>query len=222
MPTVEGTTTGAVMANSTNSAAVKPPSTPAATTDAAQVVVISPNNTVGISASNTHIGEIGTALATPSSTFTRPANVTAYAAGQLVANNTVAASVTPLSWAAARVAAGSFTLRRARITKSSTGVAAASFRLHLYDTSPTLTNGDGAAWLTTLSGYLGSVDLDMSGANGRVFSDAAGVIGAPNVGVEVDVKLAAGQTVYGLLEARAAYTPVASESFTAILELIQN
>lgn len=173
-------------------------------------------------AGENHLGEVGGVLATPSANFTRPADTTAYALGDLVANSTTAGSVTPLSWTAARVAAGSFLVRRARAKKSGTSVTNASFRLHLYSASPTCTNGDNGAWLTTVSGYLASIDLDMSSSNGRVFSDAAAVNGTPNVGSDLGVKLASGQTMYGLLECRAAYTPGNAEVFTVELELLQN
>lgn len=162
-------------------------------------------------------------VAEPSANFTRPPDTNPYALGDLVANNTTAGSVAPLSWTAARVATGSFSIRRARLKKSTNTTTNASFRLHLYSTSPTSAAGDNAAYSTTHSGYLGAVDLDASGANGRVFSDpAASVIGVPNVGAEINVKLASGQTIYGLLEARAAYAPGSAEVFTVNLEIMQN
>src|SRR4051812_8128931 len=74
--------------------------------------------TGALPAGEAHVGEIGGAVATPSASFTRPADVTPYASGDLVADNTTAGSVTPLSWTAARVAAGSFLVRRARLRKS--------------------------------------------------------------------------------------------------------
>jgi hypothetical protein len=166
------------------------------------------------------------ATVAPSASFTRPADTTAYAAGDLVANSTVAASVVPLSWTAARVPAGSGMVRRARLKKSGTAVANASFRLHLYGADPSaasgITNGDNGAWLTKESGYLGSFDCDMSGATGRAFSDSAEVLGVPAVGTEVNFSLASGQAVYGLLEARAAYAPASAEVFTCVLEILQN
>lgn len=158
----------------------------------------------------------------PSSNFTRPNNTTAYASGQLIANSVTAGSVTPLSWTAARVAAGSGFVRRARLVKSGTTITNATFRLHLYGASPTVANGDGAAWSTNRSSYIGSVDLDMTASTGRVFTDSAEVIGIPAVGNEINFTLTSGQTIYGLLEARAAYTPVAQEVFTVELEIVQN
>lgn len=161
-------------------------------------------------------------VAVPTSNFSRPADTTAYTSGDLVANSTTAGSVVPLSWAVARYATGSGQVRRARLKKTTNTTTAATFRLHLYATSPTCTNGDNGAWLTTQSGYLGSIDLDISGANGRVFSDpAAEVVGTPAVGTEVGFDVASGTTIYGLLEARGAYTPGSSETFTVELEVVQ-
>ena len=154
-----------------------------------------------------------------SSTFTRPADTTAYASGDLVANSTTAGSVTPMSFAIARVAAGTGMIRRCRLSKTGTSITNASFRLHLYTVSPTVTNGDNGVWLSTQSAtYMGS--LDMSSA--KAFSDGAGTTGTPSDGSEINFALPSGQTVYGLLEARGAYTPASAESFTVELEVLQN
>lgn len=161
-------------------------------------------------------------MAVPSANFTRPNDTTPYTSGDLVANNTTGGSVTPLSWGTAgRVSALGGSVMRARLKKSGTTVTNAAFRLHLYKSSPTCTNGDNGAWLTTQSDYLGSIDLDMSGANGRVFSDAAEVVAAPTHGTEIGFVPAA-TTIYGLLAATAAYTPAAEEVFTVELEIKQN
>lgn len=173
-------------------------------------------------ASETHLGEVGGKIVNASANFTRPADTTAYAANDLVANSVTAGSVVPLSFTATRIATGSGKIRRAKLKKSGTTVTAASFRLHLYASSPTIANGDNATWSTTHSGYLGSFSLDMSGAAGRVFSDSAAVIAAPDHGAEIDFKLASGSTIFGLLAAVGAYTPASAEVFTAELEIEQN
>ncbi len=176
-----------------------------------------------LAAGEAHLGEVGGRSAVVSYNFNRPANTTPYASGGLVANSTTAASVTPLSWnAAARVAAGTGMVRRARLKTSSTSVANASFRLHLYATDPSaatgITNGDNGAWLTKHAGWMGSFDITVD----KVFSDAAAGIGLPTVGSEHNFALASGQTIWGLLEARAAYTPTSAETFTVELEILQN
>lgn len=163
----------------------------------------------------------GGVFADNGATFSRPNDTTAYAVGDLVANSVTAGSVVPMSFTVTRVAAGAAMIRRVRFKKSGTTITNAQFRLHLYKVSPTPSNGDNGAWLTTESTYLGSVDFDLTGGNARVFTDAAKVIGVPAVGSEIIFALTSGQVIYGLIEARAAYTPAANETFTVVLELAQ-
>lgn len=166
-------------------------------------------------------GQVGGFTLNPSANFTRPSDTNVYASGDLVANSTTAASVTPLSWTIGRVAAGSFSIRKARLKKSGTSTTNAAFRLHLYTSSPsTITNGDNGAWSTSHSGYVGSIDF--SSSNALAFTDAAGTNGTPVVGTDINIKLASGQTLYGLLEASAAYTPANAEVFTIELEAFQD
>lgn len=156
-------------------------------------------------------------------TFSRPANATPYASGLLVANSTAAGSVVAMAIAVGRVAGGTGMIRRVRIKKSGTGITNASFRLHLYKTDPALstgiTNGDGGVWLTKEATYLGAFDVTID----KVFSDASKGIGLPLIGTEINFDCSAGsQVIYGLLEARGAYTPGSGETFTVALEVLQN
>lgn len=152
-------------------------------------------------------------------TFTRPANVAAYASGQLVANNTVAGSVVPMTFNVSRSKDGSFFLRRAKVKKSTNTTTNASFRVHLYETLPTVTNGDGGAWLSSEAGYLGFVDVTID----KAFSDpAASGHGIPvyNAGpAQIQLHLKNTNTIFGLLEARGAYTPGNAEVFTVTIEI---
>lgn len=161
---------------------------------------------------------VGGKIVAPSSNFTRPADTTAYASGDLVANSTTAGSVTPLSWVIARSDTGSVFIRRFKLSKTNTTITSASFRLHLYTASPTVTNGDNGAWLSTESGYLGSLDITVD----KVFSASSAGYGVPQNGYEINAALASGLTIYGLLEARAAYTPANAEVLTVSLEAWQN
>lgn len=171
-------------------------------------------------AGENHIGTVGGHIAlVTASVMTRPSDTTAYASGDLVANSTTAGSVTPLQFTVARIAAGSGMIRRCRIRKSGTGVTNASFRLHLYSASPTPANGDNGVWSTDqAANYLGALDVTVD----RAFTDGAAGNGVPVTGSEINFKLASGQAVYGLLEARAAYTPSSAETFTVSLEVLQN
>jgi hypothetical protein len=147
--------------------------------------------------------------------FARPADTTAYASGDLVANSTTAGSVTPLEFRVGRDVRRGVTVLRARIKKSGTSVASAAFRLHLYRRSPTVTNGDNGAWLTDKAAdYLGAIDVtDM-----KAFSDGAMGIGQPEVGSTISALPQVNNTLYGLLEARAGYTPASAETFDITLE----
>lgn len=163
------------------------------------------------------IGAMGRRVVAIEATFVRPADTTAYASGDLVANSTTAGSVTALSLGVARVAAGSFSITRVRLRKSSTGVTNASFRIHFYTAAPTATNGDNGAWLTTgAAGYRGSLDVVMD----RAFSDGAAGLTAPPT--ELDIRLASGTAIFALIEARAAYTPASGETFGLMVEAVQD
>lgn len=152
----------------------------------------------------------------PSANFTRPADTTAYASGDLVANSTTAGSVVPLSWTVARSLGLGGMIRRARLRKSGTGTTNATFRLHLYSASPTAANGDNGSWSTDqAAAYVGSMDVVVD----KAFTDGAAGNGSPNVGGEINFQH---QTLYGLLEARGAYTPASAEVFTVDLEILAN
>jgi len=150
--------------------------------------------------------------------FTRPADVNAYASGDLIANSTTAGSVAAMTFADTQTVAGaSGAIRRCRLVKSGTVVTNASFRLHLYQTLPTVSNGDNGVWLTDqAAGYCGSFDITVD----KAFSDGAQGIGVINQGAEINYHQNSG-VLYGLLEARAAYTPISGETFTARIEVIQ-
>jgi hypothetical protein len=151
----------------------------------------------------------------PSATFTRPNDTTQYAIGDLVANNTTAGSVTPMSLTLGNsFGTGQFRLTRVRLAKSSVGVTAATFRVHLFSASPTSAAGDNAAFSTTISGWLGAIDVPAMTA----FSDGAVAVGAATAGSELLVKLASGATVFALLAALGTYTPTAQETFTLTIE----
>lgn len=163
-------------------------------------------------------------ISSPSANFTRPADTTAYASGDLVANSTTAGSVTPLSWTLQYSNINApITIKRAKIVTDATAVTNMTFRLHLYDASPVPANGDNGAYSTTkAANYLGYVDCDGSTNPGSKFSDGAVAIGAMASGAEANVRPASGTTIYGLLEAKAAYTPASAEVFTVTLDLIEH
>lgn len=173
--------------------------------DQSNVPVISNNSEVRIDAS-----------------FTRPADTTAYAAGDLVANSTTAGSVVPLSFAnAIRTAGDCVRIERVRVKKTSTTLTNASFRVHLYEASPTPTVGDNGVFNTSgalasnnVLNYAGSFAVTMAWSG----SDGAIGVGVPMTGPGATASPTSGTTLYALLEVTAAYTPASAETFTVTLE----
>lgn len=157
-----------------------------------------------------------------SDSFTRPADTTAYAIGDLVANSTTAGSVTKLTFAnVVRQQGGGGMLRRARLRKSGVATSNAVFRLHLWSASPaTVTNGDNGAFsISGSADYLGAIDITID----QAFTDGAVGYGIPRVGGEINLDIpSTGTTIYGLLEARAAYTPTSAEVFAVEVEIVQD
>lgn len=150
-----------------------------------------------------------------STNFTRPSDTTAYTSGDLVANSTTAGSVTPMTF---NIGYGqAFKIYQARIKFNSATVTNGKFLIHLYGSSPTCTNGDNGAWLTTESSYLGNIAIDNTL---QTFSDNSKGIGTyVNTAVEVPLIAIGDQNwkFYGLLAATAAYTPTSAEIFTVSL-----
>jgi hypothetical protein len=152
-----------------------------------------------------------------SASFVRPNDTTAYAAGDLMANATAAGAVVPLRIDLGNLVAtghGITRITRARLAKSGTSPTNASFRIHLYEAAPTPQNGDNGAWSTdSAASWLGSIDVTSMLA----FTDGCTGTGSATAGSEMFLRLASG-SIFALIEAKAAYTPAANETFTLTLE----
>ncbi len=172
-----------------------------------------------LAASEAHIGLVTGSTAIVSANFTRPADTSVYAIGDLIANSTTAGSVVPMSFDIARINDGPLSIRAARIEKTGTSITNAAARVHLYRTSPTVTNGDNGVWLSTKSGYLGALDVVID----KAFSDGAKGRGVPTTGAEIIALPTSGaKTIFGLLEARNTYTPGNAEVWTVELEAFRD
>lgn len=196
---------------------------PTANTLLARLKTIGDAAVAATPAGETHIGEVGGRIVNISANFTRPADTTAYASGDLVANSVTAGSVVPMTFTnAARIAAGNFCVLRARVSKTTTGVTNAAFRVHLFTTSPTNpTNGDNGAFVPSqIASYLGYFDITAMVAGTAGAAGQGGL--AAGFGNSLAVALGSGRDIYGLLEARGAYTPGSAEVFTTTLEIGQN
>lgn len=139
--------------------------------------------------------------------FSRPANTTAYADTDLVANNATAGSVVPLTFNTGR---GGIRIKGAHITKTDeTDVTNADFSLHLFGSSPTVANGDNGTLSYDYSDKFGDIDFGTMVA-------ATDVAWAISTGLDLNFYTAGGN-IYGLIEANGAYGPASGETFSVTL-----
>lgn len=173
-------------------------------------------------AGEAHIGEVGGRTAIVGASFTTTATTTALADGQLLANSATAGSVTPLDFATVcRVNQGTGMIRRARVKIADTGLAGKILVLKLYRDSPTVTNGDHGAWLSSESNFIGQIPVTLD----QHFSDPFEKgVGAPAVGSEINFDCASASThLYGLLvSSGASGTLQGSKVVTVVLEVLEN
>lgn len=179
-----------------------------------------------LAASEAHVGRVGGESAVVVGSVTRPADTIAYAAGDLIANSTTAASVAAIALAAARINGGTGLVRRIRLSTNRTGLAGTElFRVHLFRNDPALgsgiANGDNGAF--SVNGiaaiHLGHADVVLD----RVFRDGAKGIATPAVGSDILFDAGAATTgIFALIEARGAYTPASGETFTVALEVLRD
>lgn len=157
------------------------------------------------------------AIHTPYSSFVRPANTTAYTSGDIVADNTTAASITPLSWGVGAVG-GSGIIRAVRLFKSATSATAASFRVHLFLASPgTPTNGDNGAYgVASVTDHLDTVAIDLSSG---AFAGGTTGLNKRSAATAIAFRLGINDKLYGLIDAQGAYTPASGETFRVTLEI---
>jgi len=136
-------------------------------------------------------------------TFNRPADTTAYAANDAVANNTAAGSVTPLSFTMTR---SNGRILRARLRKTDQTVATPTIRMFFFDASPTPGAGDNAAFTAPLADAIGYVDF------GITFAGSDDALSWTNIDIPYTVG-----TVYGLLQTLSSFTPANGETFNVDL-----
>jgi hypothetical protein len=158
------------------------------------------------------------AITNPTSTLTRPANTTAYAANQLIASSTTAASVVVPSFAIAISAGGAINARLRLRTNAMSGWGGVNLSINLWSAAPTYTNGDGgayapatgsAAWLANF--LIPSLQQVGDGAIG------SGSLTSAN---EMAIKLGSGTLIFWDLQILSAATPVSGQTFTLTAEVL--
>jgi hypothetical protein len=172
--------------------------------------------------------KISTSVATE---LTRTSDGNVYAIGDQIASTITAGSVTPLQFTVARAVGGTGRIIGSRLAVSS-ATAFGAIRLHLFNTTPFAAGsfqGDNAAMALTYAAfktgsagtnpnYIGFIDYT---------SFTAHTTSAVSVGVANQTELAffcaaASQVIFGLLEARAAFTPASAETFNVALDIVQD
>lgn len=154
--------------------------------------------------------------------MTRPNDSTQYAAGDLVANNTSAASVTNRIFTFQRFR-GPLRIRKWLLEKTDNDVTSAAFLLHLFSSAPTYTSaGDNGAFATvgvTATGtYIGTMTIAaMYGSSTFAHGQGVPVVG-DYVTWEPAWDSANVASLYGAIVANGTYTPTANGTFLNSLE----
>lgn len=154
----------------------------------------------------------------------RPANTTAYSAGDAVSNNATAASVTPISFAASDVSNAPLLLTHVELLSSDSGPAAAgaTFEVWLFNSDPTANagvgGGDNAAFSQKQAGFVGRMQGTFIAA-----SDGSMAICTPVEGSFIPTTPSSGgTTIYALLKTLTAFTPSANgTTFATTLKGVQ-
>jgi hypothetical protein len=155
---------------------------------------------------------------------TRPADTTAYASGDLVANSVTAGSVTPITFAnSVRGTGYRAKINGATLKTSNATITNGRFYLHLFTAAPTVTNGDNGVLniASNLAAYLGFIDITLSLSGTGQGGMGYGYPLSQTPGGSIYFISSNSLSLFGLLEARAAYTPASAETFNTALILEQ-
>ena len=173
-------------------------------------------------ATEAHLGEVGGKLVRVTGTFTRPADTTAYAAGDVVSNNATTTTLISLA-SAARVNQGSGYIVGCRVATNKKSVTP-RIRVHLWNASNPTVSADNAAHKSVyadIAKRIGAIDLaamatSADTTNSDMSSASDWTIRVPFVAA------AATTTIYAFLETLDAFTPASGDSWTLELMIDQN
>jgi hypothetical protein len=156
-------------------------------------------------------------IRTITSEFTRPSDTNAYTAGDSVTDSTSAPTVRTFA-SAFRSLVPKGRVLSALLIKSDKSVSNATFRLHLFNATVTPTNDNSALSIlyTDRAKYIGHIAFTCKQTQGS--GDAAFAVGCvadSTNNQRIDLPfVGANNTLYGVLEATGAYTPVSAEKFS--------
>ena len=172
-------------------------------------------------------------------TLTRPANTDAYAIADIIANSATGSAVVPIEFKVAKTKGGAgFVIGAQCLTNSATAFGA--IRLHLFNRPPFVAAGypaDNAALALTYAAMrVGSFDQNIDGDNvyPHAIPNKLPVIDFTTFQAHTSSAIAIGQCdqtelafncapdsqlIYGLLEARAVFTPASEQTFVPMLHV---
>lgn len=154
-------------------------------------------------------------------TLTRPANTTAYAAGDSISNNATAGSVTALSATVSDVNDDPIFVSDILIASSDTGLAGKKLRANLFNSDPTaatgVVGGDNAAYSNKRAGYIGTFVGTMEtgfsdGSVGRLVPSFRDANYTPAGGFVVTKPTTGARTLFIQFVAEEAFTPSANST----------
>ncbi len=146
-----------------------------------------------------------------SATLSPATSAASYASGDLIANAASADAVTPFAFTVPDNGSA-LRIERVRLKKNLTQTANASYRVHFFTASPTVSNGDNGVLAAPKASWVGCADITAN------ISLSDGVVGT---GVSPDaapILTDASATLYALLEARGAYSASAVETYQLTIE----
>jgi hypothetical protein len=148
----------------------------------------------------------------PQSSFTRPANTTAYAQNNLVGTSTTAASCVVPSFA---TGSGPVSITRFRLTTDiTTGWTAPTFNIRIWNVAPTYSAGDGSGYAIATGGasLLGTFSITLA-----QFADAAS--GAVTSFQPLQIAPLSGVIFWDIqYTASGSLTPISAQTFTLTAE----
>lgn len=157
------------------------------------------------------------AISNPTSTLTRPANVTAYAANDLIANTVTAGSVVTPVFAILSSGGGAIISSLRIRTNATTGWDGVNLTINLWSAQPTYTNGDNGAYAvaTGSANWIASVLITLN-----QFADGAVGRGSISNANEVALNLTSGTSVFWDLQTATVATPISGQTFILTADLL--
>lgn len=155
---------------------------------------------------------------TASATFTRPANTTAYAAGDEISNSVTAGSALPMVFSNLTDSMfGTGKILKAKLSVSQQGFTG-KVSILLFDEAPTMSgdNSQHVLFLAQAPSYLGVIDFS-AGVISPTGSEVSLIVNSTAQQVIVSKNKNGGNPIYGVLIATAAITPTSGQQFSVEL-----